>query len=65
LPNPSNVKYAGIPDPSADPNVMIGTVRALKENVELLTGQRPGALPPVTWPDLVRLGLIQPGDVPR
>jgi hypothetical protein len=39
------------------------TINSLKENVELLTGQR--GQKPVTWDDLVRLGLVEQADVPR
>lgn len=39
------------------------TINSLKEAVELMTGQR--GQKPVTWDDLVRLGIVEQGDVPR
>lgn len=59
----SKMKFPSIPEPRADLIALHATTMALKENVELLTGQR--AAPPVTWDDLVRLGLISTADVPR
>jgi hypothetical protein len=44
---------------------MLATIQALKEAVEILTGQRRGLPPQVTWDDLVRLGVVAPEDVPR
>lgn len=61
----SKVKYPSIPAPSQDIRSIQATVIALKEAVELLTGQRQNVNPPVTWDDLVRLGVIEQGDVPR
>lgn len=58
-------KYPGIPQPTPDVRGLYEAVAALKEAVEALTGQRRGSQPPVTWDDLVRLGLIEEGDVPR
>lgn len=56
-------KYVSIPDPTLEAKSQQTCILALKENVEYLTGQR-GA-PPVTWDDLVRLGVVKQGDVPR
>lgn len=59
----SKLKFPAIPEPRADLVALHTSVMALKENVEILTGQR-GA-PPVTWDDLVRLGVVNAADVPR
>lgn len=61
----SNLKFPSIPDPAQDVASLQASVLALKETVEILTGQRRGAAPPVRWSDLVRLGIIEEGDVPR
>ena len=58
-------KYPAIPEATQDPRSMKATVDALKESVELLTGQRRGLPRVVTWEDLVRLGLVSPEDVPK
>jgi hypothetical protein len=58
-------KYPSIPEPTQDPRSMLATVQALKEAVEILTGQRRGLPPQVTWEDLVRLGVVSAEDVPR
>jgi hypothetical protein len=58
-------KYPAIPEATQDPRSLKVTVDALKESVELLTGQRRGLPAVVTWEDLVRLGLISETDVPR
>jgi len=58
-------KYPAIPDPGQDLASLRNSVYSLKEAVELMTGQRRGSLPPVTWEDLLRLGLISEQDIPR
>lgn len=59
-------KFPAIPEAVRNnPDSLYATVSALKEGVETLTGQRRGMLPPVTWDDLLRLGLCKPEDVPR
>lgn len=57
-------KVPGIPEPSLDPRSLQNTAIALKEAVELMSGQRGGPMYP-TWDDLIRLGLAKPEDVPR
>lgn len=61
----SKMKFPSVPEPGQDVTSLQQSVSALKEAVEMLTGQRRGATPPVTWDDLVRLGVIEQGDVPR
>lgn len=58
-------KFSSIPEPTSDPRSLQNSVMALKDVVEALTGQRPGTAPPVTWEDLVRLGVVTQQDVPR
>lgn len=58
-------KYSAIPECTIDPKSLQNAVMAIKENVEVLTGQRPNSSPPVTWEDLVRLGVVSQQDVPR
>lgn len=58
-------KYPSIPEPSQDIRSLQASVLALKEAVEMLTGQRRGAQPVVTWDDLVRLGVVGQADVPK
>lgn len=58
-------KYPGIPEPTLDVQSLYNTVLALKEAVEVLTNQRVGALPPVTWLDLVRLKIVTEADIPK
>ena|GEM_PF-6760612 len=60
----SKIKYPSVPEPTQDVRSLQASVLALKENVEILTGQRRGPTP-VTWDDLVRLGLIEEADIPR
>jgi hypothetical protein len=64
LPRETN-RYPGIPQPAEDLRSLHVTVLALKEAVETLTNQRVGALPPVTWVDLMRLGLASEADIPK
>lgn len=63
----ANRNYPAIPQPSpGDPDSLYEAVSAVKENVELLTGQRgTNVTPAVTWQDLVDLGLIAADQVPR
>jgi hypothetical protein len=56
-------KYPSIPEPSQEVRSLQVTVMALKEAVEMLTGQR--GTKPVEWEDLVRLGVVEASDVPR
>lgn len=58
-------KYPGIPDPAPNVEALHTTVLALKEAVELLTNQRAGGQPPVTWSDLTRLNIVSEADVPK
>lgn len=58
-------KYPAIPECTSDVRSLQNTINALKEVVEVLTGQRHGSQPLVTWDDLVRLGVVEQGDVPR
>jgi len=57
---------ATIPNPQDNVPSLRATAEAMKELVEVLTGQRgrPGSAA-VTWDDLVRLGLIVPDQIPR
>jgi hypothetical protein len=60
-----NKRYPSIPDPSPTMDGLFEAVFALKQNVEIITGQR-GKLPAgVTFEDLVRLGLINKDQVPK
>lgn len=57
--------YPPIPDPIADTNSIRDTAAALKEGVEILTGQRGiRANAAVTWQDLLDLGLISANQMP-
>lgn len=58
-------KYPSIPEPSQDVRSLQATILALKEAVEILTGQRRGGVPVPTWEDLARLGVIEQSDIPR
>ena len=59
-------KYPSIPEPVAEPKSLQVSVIALKEGFELLSGQRNDPdRRAVTWDDLLRLGLIEQGDIPR
>lgn len=60
----SKLKIPSIPEPSLDIHSIQNTILQLKEAVEIMSGQR-GGPPPLTWDDLVRLGLIEKGDIPR
>ena len=59
------VKYPPIPTPNTDPEALRRADLALKETIEIMTGQRgnPGDAM-VTWQDLVNLGLIVPTQIP-
>lgn len=61
----SKDKIPAIPEASQDARSLQAAVLALKEAVEILSGQRRGAQRPVTWDDLVRLGVVEEGDVPK
>lgn len=61
----SKGKIPAIPEASQDVRSLQAAVLALKEAVEILSGQRRGAQRLVTWDDLVRLGVVEEGDVPR
>jgi len=56
----SNAKYyASIPEPQPDPDSLRAVSQAIKNNVEVLTGQRvPKAASAVTFQDLVDIGLL-------
>lgn len=56
-----------IADPTTDPRSLQTSVSQLKEAVEILQGQRgkDNLDMVVRWKDLVALGLISPGQVPR
>lgn len=60
-------KLPGIPEPTVDPVALLATVQALKIAVETLAGQRRGSreVSAVTWDELVRLGVVEQGQVPR
>ncbi|QIG66919.1 hypothetical protein EVB41_088 [Rhizobium phage RHph_TM3_14A] len=60
----SRVKVTAIDEPNEDPRSLRNSVLQAKEAIEVITGQR-GAGPFVTWEDLVRLGIVEQGDVPR
>lgn len=58
-------KYPAIPEPTREPVEIQNSLLAVKENIELLTAQRPSMdHASVTWGDLVRLGIVQMEDVP-
>lgn len=60
------VKYPPIPEPSTNPEALRRSDLALKETIEIMTGQRGNrADATVTWQDLVDLGLIIPAQIPR
>lgn len=60
-------KFPGIPEPSADVESLLNTTQALKMAAEVILGQRRGSRrdSAVTWADLVRLGIVEEGQVPR
>lgn len=63
----SNTKrFPGIPDPAPTMEGIFPVVTALKETVEVVTGQRRRVKTDaaVTWGDLVRLGIIRQDQVP-
>lgn len=58
-------KFPVIPEPFANTQALYGSVMAMKEGVEMLSGQRGDAKDcAVTWGDLVRLGIVKPDQVP-
>lgn len=58
-------KYPAIPEPTVEPVALQNSLLAAKENIELLTAQRPSLdHAAVTWGDLVRLGVVKIEDVP-
>ena len=58
-------KYPAIPPPTNNHDSLRGSVDALKQGFEILTGQRKNrANSAVTWQDLVDLGLIQASQIP-
>lgn len=58
-------RISSIPEPTDDVRSLRASVLALKEVVELLTRQRGFPIDSVvTWKDLVRLGKVEPGQVP-
>lgn len=60
-------KFPGIPEPTTEPSTMLTTVQAIKQALEVILGQRRGSRrnSAVTWDDLVRLGIVEEGQVPR
>lgn len=62
-------RYPSVPLPTKDIETLYQTTMALKEAVELLTGQRPVTHPSVsrtvTWADLFELGLVELEQLPR
>jgi len=58
-------KFPAIPEPTTDVRSLQASVASLKEAVELLTGQRGAQARPVSWGDLVRLGIVTEQDIPR
>lgn len=55
-----------IPEPTSEPRSLLDAVKALKEAVETMTGQRGDPLDQtVTYRDLVRLKLLDPRMVPQ
>lgn len=65
----SRRRFASIPDPQADLKSLYNTVLALKESLELLIGERAdpyiAVTKAVTWADLLKLGLVEEGQLPR
>lgn len=61
-------RFSGIPDPTKDINALYQTVLAMKENIELIMGERTdpnvAVTKAVTWGDLFELGLIEEGQLP-
>lgn len=62
-------RFAAVPDPTLNIHALYNTVLALKENLELLVGERadPHASDTmaVTWAELLELGLITEDQIPR
>ncbi len=59
-------RYPPIPPSSTDPEALRKTDIALKETLEIITGQRGNRLDSmVTWQDLIDLGLALPTQVPK
>ena len=56
-----------IPDPVKEDDIMVATLKALKESVELMQGQRTVSQRPATvrWQDLIDLGIIDANKVPK
>lgn len=61
----SKDKIPAIPEASQDVRSLQAAVLALKEAVEILSGQRRGVSALVKWDDLVRLGIVDRSDVPK
>lgn len=55
-----------IPEPTEEIGSLLATVKALKEAVEILQGQRAGMeMAAVRWQDLVDHSLVGAGEVPK
>lgn len=60
------LKYPSIPDPTTAPENLLDATLALKQAMEIVTGQRGDKLhTAVTWADLVALGVITKDQVPK
>lgn len=60
-----NVRYPPIPKPAAEVRALALHGDAVKETLEIMSGQRGNRFDAVvTWQDLVDLGLILPTQVP-
>jgi len=60
------VKYPPIPKPTAEVVALSQAGEAMKETLEILTGQRGDrSHQVVTWQDLVDLGFIIPTQIPK
>jgi len=58
-------RYPPIPDPSLDPEALRRSDIAIKETLEIMTGQRGNRGDScVTWQDLVDLGIVLPTQIP-
>lgn len=56
----------GIPEPAMDPQSMLATIRALKEQVEILSGARGESLDSaLRRSDMVALGLASEADLQK
>lgn len=59
-------RYPPIPDPSLEPEALRRADIAIKETLEIMSGTRGNRADSiVTWQDLLDLGLIVPGQIPR